>query len=259
MFIAYVTLAGLGVGSFLNVAVDRLPRGESIVSLPSHCPHCRRRIAFYDLIPLANYLWLRGRCRYCRASIPLRLPLVEALTGALFCWAAFRFGLSPVTLVVLLNVCVFLAIFFMDLEYRVILNKVIFPALPVLLALYPFGSLGGSQSLLGAYASALAGAAVGFGTLLVIFLVSRGGIGEGDVKMSALMGVATGLPTVGAALFFAFVSGGITALVLILTRRKGRKDYMPYGPFLAGGAILTLLTQDSLYAWYLALLSRGLG
>lgn len=255
-FAFYMALVGLAIGSFLNVLVDRLPKGESIVHPPSHCPHCHHAIAFYDLIPAFNYLWLRGRCRYCQAPIPIRLPIVEATTGALFAWVSLHFGLSLSTLVVLLNVCIFIVIFLIDLEHHLILNKLLFSSLPVLFALFPSGPIGTHLSVPAAYLSALEGTGLGVGVMLVIFLLSRGAIGEGDVKLGALMGAAVGFPYVISALWLGFVSAGATALTLIALKRKTMKDMMPFGPFLAAGVMAVLLAGDNLFSWYLSLLSR---
>ena len=253
VFITLLTLVGVSVGSFLNVAIDRLPVGGSLVRHRSRCDLCYHPIAFYDMVPLLSYMWLSGRCRYCRTRIPLRVPFVEAIAGAFFGWTAYQFGTSWETLVVLLNICVFIVIFFIDLERQLILNKVLLVSLPVLLALFPFGSIGSDYSVAGAYWRVLAGVGLGFGVMLVIYIVSRGAIGEGDVKMGALMGAAAGYPQVLAALFLAFVVSGLVALALIGLRGMGRKDLMPFGPFLAASAIVVLLARENLYSWYLDL------
>jgi len=131
LFIIYMTLTGMAFGSFLNLAIDRLPKGESLISAQSHCDSCQRPIAFYDLVPVLNYLWLGGRCRYCKARVPWRLPLVEVVTAALFGWTAYQFSISVETFVALLNICIFIVIFFIDLEQRLILNKVLLVSLPL--------------------------------------------------------------------------------------------------------------------------------
>ena len=122
------TLLGIAVGSFLNVCIDRLPLRKSLVFPPSHCDSCGHKLAVFDLIPLFSYLWLRGRCRYCGARIPLRVLLVEALSGALFFLAFWRFGLSIQFALTAFWSCVFLVIIFIDWEHQLILNKVTLPA-----------------------------------------------------------------------------------------------------------------------------------
>ena len=258
VFIIYMTLTGAAVGSFLNVAMDRLPKGESLVRNQSHCDSCHRPIAYYDLVPLFNYLWLRGQCRYCKAKIPLRVPLVEATTGVFFGWTAYQFGISIETFVTLLNICVFIVIFFIDLEHRLILNKVLLVSLPVMIALFPLGSIGSLHSVTEAYLRVISGVSLGLGVMLVIYIISRAAMGEGDVKMGALMGAAAGFPQVLAAFFIAFVTSGIVALALMGLKGMSRKDFMPFGPFLAAAVIAVLLARDNLYSWYLNLFS-GLG
>ncbi|MBI2165520.1 MAG: prepilin peptidase [Chloroflexi bacterium] len=256
-FIFYIVLSGLAVGSFLNVVIDRLPRGQSIVGVASHCEACQRPVAFYDLVPLLSYLWLRGRCRYCQARIPARLPVVEAATGALFGWTAYQHGASLTTVVALLGMGFLLVIFFTDLEYRLILNKVVLPGAVLLLALFPFGPIGREQSLWASYLSGVEGVALGFGVMLLIYVASRGGMGEGDVKLGALIGAVSGFPGVLATLWYAFVVGGIAALALIGAGKRSRKDMMPYGLFMAGAAIAILLGGENIYSWYVDLLTRA--
>lgn len=114
--VSFLSVLGVAVGSFLNVAIDRLPRGESLVLGKSHCDECGRRIALYDLTPVLAFVWLRGRCRYCRARIPARVPVVEATTGALFGVAAYLYGTNVETLIAIVNISVLLVVFFIDLE-----------------------------------------------------------------------------------------------------------------------------------------------
>jgi len=255
VYIVYMTLIGVAVGSFLNVVVDRLPLGQSLVRGRSHCDACLHPLAFYDLVPLFSYLWLRGRCRYCTAKIPWRVPLVEAVAGALFGWTAYQFGASLETFVVLLSICVLIVIFFIDLEHQLILNVVLLVSLPVIAVLFPFGSIGSEYNAGEAYLRVLAGIGLGFGVMLVIYIVFRGAMGEGDVKMGALMGAAVGYPQVLAAFFVAFVASGLVALGLMAFRGAGRKDAVPFGPFLAASVIAVLLARENLYSWYLDLFS----
>ena len=145
-FIILVGLVGLAVGSFLNVCIDRLPRKLSIVTLPSHCEQCQHPLAPWDLVPVLSYLWLRGKCRYCKASIPLRIAVVEMTTGLLFAYVAFRYEATIETVVVLI------VVFFIDLEHSLILNRIIYPSIVAGLLLGPLGGpLGDGQSALQAY------------------------------------------------------------------------------------------------------------
>jgi len=156
---------------------------------------------------------------------------------------------------VLLSICVFIVIFFIDLEHQLILNVVLLVSLPILGVLFPFGSVGSEYGTGEAYLRVVAGVGLGFGVMLLIYIVSRGGTGAGDVKMGALMGAVAGYPQVLAAFFVAFVAGGLVALGLMIFRRAGRKDAVPFGPFLSASVIALLLARENLYSWYLDLFS----
>jgi leader peptidase (prepilin peptidase)/N-methyltransferase len=247
-------LLGLAVGSFLNVCIDRLPQNKSIAYPPSHCEACQHKLAAKDLIPVFSYLRLRGRCRYCQASIPRKLLWVELATAVIFALLYWHYGLSAELGVLAFYACLFIIIFVIDLERSLILNKVVYPAMVValLLSLYPWPWLSESIGMRVAYA-ALGGTA-GFAIFLLIALVSRGGMGWGDVKLAALIGLATGFPMVFVTIIMAAILGGIVAVVLLATRRRGRREMIPFGPFLAVAAMVTLLWGSSILSWYLGLM-----
>jgi leader peptidase (prepilin peptidase)/N-methyltransferase len=229
-----VTVLGLCIGSFINVIIYRLPRGESIVTGRSHCTHCGNMIAWYDLFPLASYLLLGGRCRRCKASISWRYPLVESLTAALFLILYFRFGLAPVLLKYLFLSALLVAVSFIDLERFLIPNSlvlagVVFGVAAVLLIR--------DTSLL----SALLGAVSSSGFLLLVCLVSRGGMGLGDVKLALVTGLFLGWPRGLEGVLIGACAGGLLGIVLLMTGIKGRKDPIPFGPFIALGAMIALV------------------
>jgi len=200
-----------------------------------------------------NYVWLRGRCRYCRAPIPIRLPLVEALTGALFVWAAYRYGVDVMTAVFVVNACFWVVVFFIDLHFKLILDKLLLVGFPLVLVLYPFGPVGEQYTLADAYLRALEGAGVAFGIMLVIYLLWRGGMGAGDVKLAAMVGAATGYPLAIFVLLMAFIAGGTVSLLLVGLRSKGWKEELPFGSFLAVVVMTGLMVKGDLYGWYLDL------
>jgi leader peptidase (prepilin peptidase)/N-methyltransferase len=247
-------LLGLIVGSFLNVCIDRLPRNESIVYPPSHCAVCQHKLAVKDLIPLFSYLRLRGRCRYCQASIPRKLFWVELATGVIFALLYWHYGLSAELGVMAFYACLFIIIFVIDLEHGLILNKVVYPAMVValLLALLPRPWL--TQWLVTGVANAALGGAVGFVILFLIAIVSRGGMGWGDVKLAALIGLATGFPLVFFSLIMGAILGGIVAVALMIAKKKTRRETIPFGPFLAVAAMITLLWGSNILNWYLGLM-----
>jgi len=239
-------LFGIAVGSFLNVVIDRLPAGQSLLHPASHCPACQHRLVPKDLIPVFSYLWLHGRCRYCRAPIPQRVLWVELGTGLMFAFTSWHYGLSVEFAVTIFYCCLFIVLMVIDLEHKLILNKIVYPAAVVALIIdvvlpqpgIVYGAMGG---------------AIGFVLLLIPALIYRGGMGWGDVKMAALVGLVIGFPLVFVALFLGIVLGGLVAGILLLLKIKKRKEPIPFGPFLSLAAITTLLWGSDILNWYLGL------
>lgn len=237
-------LLGLAVSSFLNVCIDRLPERGSIVSPPSHCPACGRRLAPFDLIPLLSYILLRGRCRYCGAPIPRRVLLVESTTGLLFALLWYRYGFSLWLLLGTLYACFSIVIFFIDLEHHLVLNRVMYPAIVVALLVIPFAPGHSAKEL-------LLGGLIGFALLFLIASIYPAGMGMGDVKLATFIGLVVGFPSVFVALLFSFVAGGLVGGGLLLTGLKGRKDPIPFAPFLAAGGMVAMLYGKEIMDWYL--------
>jgi leader peptidase (prepilin peptidase)/N-methyltransferase len=243
---------GLIVGSFINVCIDRLPEDKSIISPPSRCPHCQRRLTVFELIPLLSYLWLRGRCRTCSAPIPKRIFFVELSTGILFALLYHWFGMTPRLGIMLFYTCVLIQILVVDLEQGLILNKVVYPAIviAILFAIFIDQPWIYQFKLQGIANFALAGA-IGFGLLFLIAFLSRGGMGWGDVKFAALIGLCTGFPLVFVALIMAAILGGVVAVPLLIMKKKGRKEAIPFGPFLVTTTYITLLWGTQILHWYI--------
>jgi leader peptidase (prepilin peptidase)/N-methyltransferase len=255
-FIIIFIFLGMEVGSFLNVCGDRLPAGESIVYPPSHCHHCRRRLKAKDLVPVFSYLWLRGRCRYCRAEIPRRLLWVEIGTGVLFGLACWRYGLSLELLITLVYSSIFIVLLIIDLEHRLILNKVVYPSMALALLvsiLFSIPDFLPRVEIVPGILSAAIGGAIGLVLFLLVVVVSRGGMGWGDVKMAALIGLVTGFPLVFVALLLAVLAGGLVAGILLALRIKKRRQAIPFAPFLSLATIVTLLWGSDILSWYLGL------
>jgi len=254
ILIVVFALLGTAIGSFLNVCIDRLPIGRSLAYPPSQCDACQHRLSPKDLIPVFSYLWLRGHCRYCQAPIPHRVFWVEVGGGLLFAFLYWHYGLSVEFAINALYCCLFIVLGTIDLQHRLILNKITYPAAVVALIISVFLPqakiipLPWLENINGAI-----GGAIGFVLLLIPALIFRGGIGWGDVKMAALIGLVTGFPLVFVALLTGIIMGGLVAGILLLLKIKKRKEAIPFGPFLSLATIATLLWGSNILNWYLGL------
>lgn len=237
-----VFFGGAAVGSFLNVCAMRLPAGKSIVYPPSHCPDCGSRLRTTDLLPVLSFILLKGRCRYCGRPISWQYPLVELVSGVLFMAVVATHGLSWDALRYLILVSLVIPAVIIDLRYKIIPDRLnlagLLLALP--LAVWPPGHL----------LYALGGFLAGGGILFLIAALSRGGMGGGDVKLAAVLGLLLGFRFTLAALFLAFVLGSAAGLLLVATKRAGFKDAVPFGPFLGAGAVTAALAGEQLISWY---------
>lgn len=244
-------LVGLLVGGFLTSVVWRVPRHESVVGDGSRCPSCGRPVRGIDAIPVVSWLRLRGRCRDCGEPIPLRYPLVEVASGALFVALALRFGDSWELPAFWVFGAGLLALSAIDLEHFILPNRIVYPLAAVSVALLALAAVadGDGAALLRAVLAGL----VGFGVLLVIHLISPRGMGFGDVKLSFVLGLFLGWLGWGElvlGLFLGFVYGAVIGMLLIATRVRSRKDHIPFGPFLAAGALTAVLWGTAILDWY---------
>jgi leader peptidase (prepilin peptidase) / N-methyltransferase len=254
LLVAGCALLGLLVGSFLNVVVHRVPRRESVISPRSRCPRCQTALADRDNVPIVSWLLLRGRCRACQAPISPRYPAVEGVTAVLFALVALRIGPDWVLPGYLLFFAVLLAVALIDLEHYLVPNRIVFPTLAASVPLLALVAL--VQGEWGRLGSALVGALAASAALLVINLVHPRGMGMGDVKLALILGLFLGwidLAHVALGMFLGFLLGAIGGVLLIALRVKGRRDHVPFAPFLAGGALLAVLMGDAFLGWYLAL------
>ncbi len=249
------TLFGMIVASFLNVCIDRLPASESLISPASHCASCQRRLAIKDLIPVFSYLWLRGRCRYCQTPIPKRILWVEIGTGALFaylCWhMVWQHGSGIALAIAAFYSCLFIVLMVIDLEKGLILNKVVYPAIGLALLLSIFFSIFLPDiEIVPFIGRAAIGGGIGLVFFFLVVIISRGGMGWGDVKLAALVGLVTGFPLALVALLIGVILGGVVAVLLLSLKIKRRKEAIPFGPFLSLAAIATLLWGNDILSWY---------
>ena len=258
MEIAYIvifSILGAAIGSFLNVVIDRLPAGKSIAYPPSSCDACQHRLSWPDLFPVFSYIFLGGRCRYCKAKIPQRVFWVELGTGLLTGLLFWRFGWKPILPVMIVYCSALIAIGMIDLKEGLIFPAIVFPvALVALIVNFFIPKLYSVHNLL----FGLTGATFGLVFLLLAFVLSkvilkREGMGLGDVYMAAMMGLMVGFPNIIVALFGGIILGGLVAIFLVSAKKKSTKDVIPFGDFLAIGTIITLLWGTQIMHWYLHL------
>jgi leader peptidase (prepilin peptidase)/N-methyltransferase len=236
---------GLAIGSFLNVVAARVPLRRSIVSPPSACMSCGERIAWYDNVPVLSWVALRGRCRRCRTRIPFLYPAVELITAVLVAGCVLAFGLSAETAVAAAFCAVLVAVSTIDLEHRIIPNRIVVPAAALALA---------AQTALHPSPEWAVGALAASGFLFAAALAYPKGMGMGDVKLALLMGAVLGR-TVSAALMVGMLAALVPSVYLFARHGKAaRKMGIPFGPFLAIGSVVALFWgHDLLEAYFSAL------
>jgi len=243
----YVLLIGLAVGSFLNVVIYRLPLGQSLVSPGSRCPKCGYALRWYDNIPVLSWAALAGRCRQCRTPISIQYPIVEIVTGLLFLLVAWLTPVGPLLISRLILVAILVALFGIDLEHQILPNSITLPGIVVGLMFSAVAPPGWKDALLGA----LLGAGVLYGIAAAYYAVRREeGLGMGDVKMLAMIGAFLGWKAVLVTLVLSSFSGAILGMALIAAQRGGMKLALPFGTFLAVGALAAMLAGDPLITWY---------
>lgn len=251
LLLIWLAAFGLVIGSFLNVCIGRLPRGESIVSPPSRCPNCHSGIAWYDNVPVVSYLVLRGRCRSCRAPISARYPATEALTAAAFLLQGLWFHADPAVLASrLVFTALLIVLFGTDLETQRLPNVITYPGIVLGLVFSHWVPPG--------FVACAIGAAAGAGVLLLIRWAWKratgvDGMGLGDVKMLAMIGAFLGWRQIGVVLFLSSLAGALIGMFLAGLRNKSLQTRLPFGTFLALAAFVASLVGEPLVRWYLNL------
>ena len=249
----YVLFIGMCVGSFLNVCIHRLPKeGASIISPPSACPECGASIRWYDNIPVISYLLLRGRCRGCKTPISIRYPIVEMITGlfALITW--MQYGLTPATLIYFLFIASLLVITFIDIDLQIIPDIISLPGIPIgFAASFLLPDPGWLDSLIGI--------AAGGGILFSVMwgyqaITGTQGMGFGDVKLLAMIGGFIGWKGILFTIMASSLIGTVVGGLAMIKSGKGMKTRIPFGPFIAAGAILYLFLGPQIIHWYFNLL-----
>lgn len=243
VYIIFAFLFGTVFGSFFNVVGLRVPKKESIVHPPSHCTNCNRQLTALDLIPIFSYLFLRGKCRGCGVRISPIYLLTELCTGFLFAFSYYKIGFQWELGVALFFISLLSIIVVSDIAYMIIPDK-------VLLFFLPFLLLFRVLSPLTPWWDSLLGAVVSFSLLFLIAIVSKGGMGGGDIKLYFLIGLVLGTVNSLLSLFFASVIGMIAGIIVLKVKGKGRKTPVPFGPSIAVACVIVYFYGDQFINWY---------
>jgi leader peptidase (prepilin peptidase)/N-methyltransferase len=244
----FAFVLGTVIGSFMNVCIHRMPRDESLIAPPSHCPSCQKRIWPIDNIPIFSFLILGGKCRHCRRPISWRYPLVELLNGLGYGLLLWRFGLTGQTLVYALLFSALLVITFIDLDYKIIPNEITLPGIVI-------GLIAAALVLPQGFWNSFLGLLLGGGLFYLIAdlsqrILKQEGMGGGDIKLIAMIGAFLGWQSVLLTIFIGALLGSVVGLFLIMATGKGRRYPIPFGPFLSIGALATLFWGSEILLWY---------
>jgi len=234
-----ICIIGMVIGSFLNVCIYRIPKGESIVFPPSHCFHCQHKLAVWDLVPLISYVILKGRCKYCREKIALQYPAVELLVGVLFMLNYHKYGFRLECIIYMFLICLLVVVSFIDINDMVIPNK-----FNIIIAVIGLVNLLLVRNI--TIFDSLGGALVGGAMLLLIgkvggYITQKDAMGGGDLKLLAACGFYIGIKNTLLALMLAFNYAAIIVLILLFTKKLKRNQNIPFGPFISAGVLSIIL------------------
>lgn len=242
---------GAILGSFLNVCIYRIPRKESIAYPPSHCPKCNTPLKWYSLIPIFSFIFQKGKCRYCGESISPQYPIVELLNGILYIIIFDFYGWTITSVFYSLLISLLIIISFIDYNHHIIPDKLViilisanifYKLLMLILYKTPFNLI---NSFLGLF--------LGGGLFLLIALISKGGMGGGDIKLISALGLFLGIKKVLLCILLSFIIGAFFSIILLLMKKKGKKDAIPFGPFINIAFVATLFFGDSIIKWYISM------
>lgn len=250
LFHVYLFVIGAIFGSFFNVVGLRIPAGQSIVTPRSYCPTCKRTLTWIELIPIVSFILQRARCRNCHAPISFKYPIFELATALFFLLSFILFGWSMELVIALLFISMLMIVTISDLDTMLIPDKVL------LFFLGPFVLFRIIEPLTPWWDS-IAGAAFGFVLFLVLAIVSKGGMGGGDIKLMGVVGIVLGFKGVLLTIFISSFIGAIAGIIGIITGKAKRKSPIPFGPFIALGAIISYFFYEFIIGWYVGLLVHG--
>ena len=239
-------IIGLVVGSFLNVCIYRIPKGESVSYPPSHCGSCNHKLSSIDLMPILSYVLLKGRCRYCRKSISPQYPLIESLNSILYMLIYMKYGHSIISIKFFIFASLVIVIGMIDYKTQDVYTSTtvfgtIFGIIFVILQIVIFKE--GSSDL-------IAGCLIGSAIIGAIVFLTRG-MGEGDIEIAGLCGLFLGTRLILLDLFIAVIIGGIAGIIILALKLKDRKDSIAFGPCIAIGALISMLFGNEIINMYL--------
>ena len=249
-----VALIGLIIGSFLNVCIYRIPRKESISFPPSHCFSCNNNLKPKDLFPVFSYIFLKGKCRYCGDKISIQYPLIETLNSLVYLLLFKHFGLSIQFVFYAVLASTVIVVSIIDYYHQIIPNKIVLFTLIIGIIYRITILISFNQDLLTVLKDSLLGFLIGGGFYLLIFILTRGNMGGGDIKLMAALGVWLGAVDTGIAIFLTFMIGALVSVFLLATKIKGRKDAIAFGPFIVLGTFMTILYKIEIMDVYLKLM-----
>lgn len=244
-----IFLIGTIIGSFLNVCIYRIPENKSIAFPGSHCTYCSTPLRWYDLIPIISFLQLRGKCRYCGEKVSPRYPLIELISGIIYVLLYLNFGLNLDFIYYGFLISVLLVIFFIDIDHMIIPNilviiiliwDILFKLIDYFLFNIPLNPINHLGALL-----------FGMVLFLLIFVLSKGGMGGGDIKLIGVFGFILGFPRIFLSIFLSSVLGGIISIFLLILKIKTRKDPIAFGPFLILGFLVSIFWGYEVIYWYI--------
>jgi len=245
-----IFIYGLIIGSFLNVCIYRIPREESIVFPSSHCPKCGTSLRVIDLIPVFSYLFQRGKCRYCREQISIQYPLIELLNAILYIFIYRYYGLTLEFFFYVVIFSILLVITVIDLKHMVIPDILVVSILiiAIIYKILSFILYANPLNLL----NSIGGLVISGLLFLLIILISKGGMGGGDVTLIASLGFIFGVKGILLTIFLSFLTGSVISVILLISRIKTKKDPIPFGPFIVLGFFIANFWGDKLVNWYIS-------
>lgn len=250
-----VIVAGLAIGSLLNVVILRFDDLKSIINTRSHCPKCKRQLTWFELIPFLSYIALRGKCRTCKKEISIQYPLVEIGTGLIFGLLYLKFGFSLELAVYLIISIIFIVIFVYDILHYLVADILVWIAIGIWFVWLIIDHFGFRASNFEILSSIYGGLALGGFLALLVLISKEKWMGAGDIKLGFILGAIMGWPAVLVGSFAAFTLGSIVGLLMIFFKKKTMKEQVPFAPFLITGMYVAIFLGEKLLNWYL----KGLG